>query len=407
MTGPEELLLVADRRVSEELAGRVRPGRFVSCPDPYDALVQMQRRSWRGVVLTAPRADLAGLCRALRRLQRSARLFALCPPAAEPDVCPLAGKVLDDYFIYPPTGAELGRMLAAVSQLSLASGSAPSSAGVLSLDEYGEMVDAACSIGSLEAKVAAMVSRRLGAAARWTDAEQLAPGAEILLLSNGDISRALVAENYLGTWDRSAGGFVSALEQCLPGLMKAAGRTEALHRLATTDHLTGAYNRRYFYYRTNRILAQAEREGFRVTLLLYDIDDFKHYNDTYGHAAGDEILRETVALMKQATRAQDVVARIGGDEFAVLFWDPNPPRSPDSSPPKTAYILADRFRRAVIRHRFSAVGPEASGALTISGGLAAFPGGGTTCRALLRTADRALKGAKRTGKNAIRLVGPG
>ena len=187
--------------------------------------------------------------------------------------------------------------------------------------------------------------------------------------------------------------------------MATARRTQSLHRLAITDHLTGAYNRRYFYHATDRILARAGANSFRVTLLLFDIDDFKRYNDAYGHAAGDEILRETTRLIRRTTRSHDVVARIGGDEFAVLFWDPAEPRHPNSKSPDTAYMVAERFRAAVSRHEFPSLGPEARGALTISGGLATFPAGGRTCRELLRTADGALRGVKKTGKNAFRLIG--
>ena len=118
-----------------------------------------------------------------------------------------------------------------------------------------------------------------------------------------------------------------------------ARRTEALHRLAVTDHLTGAYNLRYFEHFTDQLLRRPPAENFRATVLMYDIDGFKRYNDTYGHAAGDEILRQMAALMKHVTRAQDVVARIGGDEFAVLFWDAEPPRRPGSAPPQTAAVL--------------------------------------------------------------------
>jgi diguanylate cyclase (GGDEF)-like protein len=138
---------------------------------------------------------------------------------------------------------------------------------------------------------------------------------------------------------------------------------------------------------------------------LYDIDDFKRYNDRFGHAAGDEILRETAAMMKQITRRHDVVARIGGDEFAVLFWDTGPTRQPNSQPLQTAYQLADRFRRAVSSHAFQALGPKASGTLTISGGLATFPWDGWTIDQLLRRADEALLSAKANGKNNIHLVG--
>ena len=184
-----------------------------------------------------------------------------------------------------------------------------------------------------------------------------------------------------------------------------AQRTVTLHQLATTDHLTGAYNRRYFYHLTEHILKRAKASRFRVTLLLYDIDDFKHYNETYGHAAGDEILRETAALMKRTCRSHDVVARIGGDEFAALFWDVQPPRRPSSQPLQDFWRLAERFRRAVGAHSFASLGPEAKGVLSISGGLANFPADGQTCLELLRAADQALRAVKRTGKNGIRIVG--
>ena len=197
--------------------------------------------------------------------------------------------------------------------------------------------------------------------------------------------------------------FIASVQKCLPAATAAARRTESLHQLAVTDHLTGAYNRRYFYARTDEVLDEAAAHGLRVTLLLYDIDDFKRYNDRYGHAAGDEILRETAALMKSICREHDVVARIGGDEFAVLFWDA--PRAPGSARLKSAFDLADRFRRTVETLEFRSLGSEAKGVLTISGGLASFPADGKTCRDLLRQADKAIKAAKKSGKNAIKLLG--
>jgi diguanylate cyclase (GGDEF)-like protein len=176
--------------------------------------------------------------------------------------------------------------------------------------------------------------------------------------------------------------------------------------LAITDHLTGAYNRRYFYHLADQVLHRAAEHNFRATLLLYDIDDFKNYNDNFGHAAGDEILRDTAMLMRRISREHDVVARIGGDEFAVLFWDYEL-RSPDSQPLQDAWDLSDRFRQAVERHDLKSLGSNAAGTLTISGGLASFPEHGRTCLELMRQADRALRLAKESGKNAIRLVGGG
>jgi len=184
-----------------------------------------------------------------------------------------------------------------------------------------------------------------------------------------------------------------------------AKQGDALHRLAITDHLTGAYNRRYFYQVTDQILDHSEKTGRRVALLLFDIDDFKRYNDTYGHASGDEILRECTRLIRRTTRQQDLVARIGGDEFVVLFWDNSEPRKPGSSLPQSAYVMSERFCKAVAHHEFPSLGPEARGVLTISGGLATFPEDGKTCRQLLRSADKALLNAKKIGKNNIHLIG--
>jgi len=404
VSGGGEILLLGEPSVGEEFAARCGDGaRVTRLSDPYDALEEMSRRPWPVVVLTAPRPELDSLCRASRRLQCDARLLAICSPADEPDVRKLSPGVLDDYFVYPPTRGDWQDILQAAR-------GAPSGGAVvagLSAKDIGELFAAAESVQGLEDRVAAMVGERLGCEVRWAEARDAAGGATVLLTAAGDQPRALVAEDagQAAAADPSAQAFLKSLRDILPAMLAAAERCESLNRLAITDHLTGAYNRRYFYMATDRILKRAEAEGFRATLLLYDIDDFKRYNDTYGHAAGDEILRETAAMMRRITRTQDIVARIGGDEFAVLFWDAEPPRSPGSTPPQRAYDLADRFRQAVTRMNFHSLGPEARGSLTISGGLASFPEAGGTCRELLRAADRALKSAKQSGKDAIKLIG--
>jgi len=369
-----EILLLGEAALGEQFASRCGDAvRVVSRDDPYDALEEMSRRRWGVVVLTAGRAEFESLCRASRRLQGDARLLAICSPAAEADVRPLAPGVLDDYFIYPPTQGELDSIVQAATGAEPRPATYQAAAGMAPA-EVASLFESCQSIEAAEQRIAAVVAGRLGGRAEWVDAEA---------------SRA----------------FLAAIQDCMPAIMTAARRIESLNRLAVTDHLTGAYNRRYFYLATDRILERAAREGFGATLLLYDIDDFKRYNDTYGHAAGDEILRETAALMKKITRSQDVVARIGGDEFAVLFWDPGPPRSPGSAPLKSAYGLADRFRQAVRKLKFHSLGPQAQGVLTISGGLASFPAAGSNVRELLRSADNALKAAKESGKDAIKLIG--
>jgi diguanylate cyclase (GGDEF)-like protein len=191
-------------------------------------------------------------------------------------------------------------------------------------------------------------------------------------------------------------------------------RIRHLEWLATTDDLTGLKNRRYIREFMRQILDRAHQTAGHVTLLVFDIDNFKHYNDVYGHATGDEILRQAALLMRRSCRPYDVVGRIGGDEFAVVFWDDprqaNPRgskerRSKDSDPPTEAIFIAKRFQKAFGRSELHLLGPNAEGVLTISGGLAGFPRDGQTVDDLFARADAALLDAKRSGKNRIYLVG--
>ena len=184
------------------------------------------------------------------------------------------------------------------------------------------------------------------------------------------------------------------------------GRMHDLHTLAMTDELTGAWNRRYFRRFLERLLARAAQGRQQVTLLLFDIDDFKLYNDHFGHPAGDEILRETAKLIQSLVREHDVVARIGGDEFAVVFWDKGEPRHPGSQHPDKVINIAKRFQKAIAEHRFPKLGKEATGRLTVSGGLASFPWDGRTPDELIARADLMAIESKRQGKNVI-CFGPG
>ena len=197
-------------------------------------------------------------------------------------------------------------------------------------------------------------------------------------------------------------------------------RIRHLERLATEDDLTGLKNRRYIWEFSRQIIEHARKENGRVTLLVFDIDNFKHYNDVYGHCAGDEILKQAAVLMRRCCRGHDVVGRIGGDEFAVVFWDDSQRksvgmpakgterRSATADHPKEAIFIAKRFIKELEKAKLSAfdgLGPEGKGVLTISGGLASFPRDGQTIQELFQQADKALLEAKRSGKNRIYLVG--
>lgn len=180
----------------------------------------------------------------------------------------------------------------------------------------------------------------------------------------------------------------------------------ALKAAALTDALTGAWNRRYFDRFLGATLARAKRRRHDVTLLLFDIDDFKTYNDRHGHASGDEILRETVRLLGSVIRPTDRVCRLGGDEFAVIFDAPDGPRDPSSRHPAGIVEVARRFQRQIRAHRFPTLGAEEAGGLSISAGLATFPWDASDATGLFDVADRHLLESKKHGKNRLTL-GPG
>jgi len=183
-------------------------------------------------------------------------------------------------------------------------------------------------------------------------------------------------------------------------------RLAQLKRQALTDELTGRWNRRYFDQKLDELLKRAAEQRFRLTLMIFDIDDFKVYNDRYGHAAGDEILCQCGKLMQAEVRSHDIVARIGGDEFGVIFWDAEQPRRPNSQHPVDVRLAAERFQRAVSEQRFPKLANEAPGTLTISAGLAGFPWDGRTAQELFDRADAMAILSKQQGKNTL-TFGPG
>ncbi len=168
MSDGPNILILADEPRGGELAGIFGSGRCVLHTDPYDALVAMGRERWSTVLLTAPRPDFPALCRAAQRLQAEARIFALCGPAAEAEVRPLAGDVLDDYFIYPPAQADISRLREAVicrppEQQDEQVSKAVQKKVEISPSDLAQLIDASSSARSLEAHLADMVSRHMSA----------------------------------------------------------------------------------------------------------------------------------------------------------------------------------------------------------------------------------------------------
>ncbi len=161
-----------------------------------------------------------------------------------------------------------------------------------------------------------------------------------------------------------------------------------LERLATTDPLTGLPNQRQLRARLDEVQARHSRGGTPFSLLFLDIDHFKRVNDTYGHPAGDEILRRVAAVLSDRVREVDLAARYGGEEFAVLL---------EGTEKEGALIMAERIRTSVAAMELGDLG--VSTAVTVSVGIASVPAGCTDTDTLLATADEALYRAKNEGRN--------
>jgi len=188
---------------------------------------------------------------------------------------------------------------------------------------------------------------------------------------------------------------------------------QAARQLALRDALTGLYNRRYLWTFLDQLLRRARRQNFPVTLVLFDLDHFKQFNDQFGHPAGDEALKRFAEIMRRTFRLRDVCCRVGGEEFAVvLSGAPNRraqkrrgrSRASDGQAP-SGYVFAERLRRATSRYAFSHSGPGVG--LTLSGGLASFPEDAQDRSELFEKADQALYRAKCQGRNRICLPGSG
>jgi diguanylate cyclase (GGDEF)-like protein len=165
---------------------------------------------------------------------------------------------------------------------------------------------------------------------------------------------------------------------------------ETAYSMMTRDGLTGAYNRRYLMDVLARELERTRRCRRPLALLLADIDHFKAINDTYGHFVGDEVLCEFCRRTTALLRPDDVFARCGGEEFALVMWELTM---------EMAIAAADRVRRAIQDQRFDTDGGSIQ--VTASFGVAVTDGAGGTAESLLQLADDRLYRAKLAGRNRV------
>lgn len=166
----------------------------------------------------------------------------------------------------------------------------------------------------------------------------------------------------------------------------------SLEKLALTDPLTGLFNRRYLEQALSFEITRQKRGKRPFSLVMVDVDHFKHFNDSHGHPMGDEVLRELAKILQASLRASDIVARVGGEEFVVVLLDAELP---------LARTAADKLRKAVERHPFPHASEQPLGHVTVSVGVASWPRHGDTADAVLSAADRALYASKSAGRNRV------
>ncbi len=426
----DKILLIGDRdrNVHEAIESALPDARIVRVPSLFDGIAELHAQPFSAVVSSVepierrPEPAVA----TMRQLIGGGRVILFGHTTLEP----LARKMLqfgcDDYFVTPADPGELRNLLTTPrAEQSVQTPPDEPAPAVASSDHSILQSDSLLNfaldviINSPQATVAKMVSR-LG--------EILPPQMSISLANTPSVdvpsishpvrnTHEIVGHLHLigeGVWENvSSRQIVSQLATLLSKLAVLEERHVLMQKLAITDELTGLHNGRYFKVFLKSIIEKAKVRRFAVTLLLFDIDNFKRYNDQFGHGVGDDILRQTASLMRRCCRDHDLVARIGGDEFAVVFWEKDAPRVPREPGvasagrvPSTPMIIAQRFRKLLGSSEFSALGTLGQGQLTISGGMAVYPFDGQSPAELIKAADAAqMFGAKRGGKNRIHLVG--
>ncbi len=165
-----------------------------------------------------------------------------------------------------------------------------------------------------------------------------------------------------------------------------------VQEMANSDGLTKLFNKRFFMSRLSEEILKAEKGHYPVSLFIFDLDHFKHYNDTQGHQAGDEVLKLTGQILRDMVRPDDTPARYGGEEFIVIL-----PQTPKDG----GMVAAERIRARVAEHPYANRESQPLKIVSLSGGIATFPDDGRTGTDLIAAADAALYRAKQAGRNRV------
>jgi diguanylate cyclase (GGDEF)-like protein len=167
-----------------------------------------------------------------------------------------------------------------------------------------------------------------------------------------------------------------------------------LERLSVTDRLTELFNHGYLHQRLDQELQRASRFDRPLSVVMLDIDDFKGYNDRFGHPKGDDVLRDVSALIRENLREMDIAARYGGEEFVVVL-----PETDAAG----AHLVAERIRASVAGHLFAGEDEQHPVHKTVSVGVASFPQHALGIDGLVERADSAMYRAKRAGKDRVEM----
>ena len=195
-------------------------------------------------------------------------------------------------------------------------------------------------------------------------------------------------------WERNTWFGLTALVQLL--LMYRVAQIPQLEKLAQTDEKTGLWNARHFNTLFAAEIERANRFGRPLAVVMTDLDLLRNVNNTYGHLAGDAVLREIGLLIRQSLREYDIAGRFGGEEFALVL--------PEAGPVE-ALTIAERLRGTIANNPFKVPTSATPIHVTMSLGVACFPGDGTASAELIQIADNALYAAKAQGRNRTLLAG--
>ena len=164
------------------------------------------------------------------------------------------------------------------------------------------------------------------------------------------------------------------------------------YKLATTDGLTELYNHRYFQEQMKMQVEQCKRYGTSFSLIIIDIDYFKKFNDTFGHQAGDNVLRQVAQILKNNIRATDIACRYGGEEMSIIL--PN-------STKNSSLTTAEKICKRVASNKFKLNNVALEENVTISLGVATYPDDGETASEIIEAADKRLYQSKHNGRNQV------